>query len=119
MSKEIEKTITICGSIKEMRLMEMIRDYYILQGYVVYMPTIVSEAIKKDANMSAVEYTKHMTQLHLKYIRQSSDVYIINTDYYIGEHTLQELVYAIDLGMNIIFYTQDRAMQDRIAQIGG
>ena len=85
-------TITICGSMRY--IPEMLMEYcrLSLEGHLVYLPVIRTNANEGSKISNALK--EQLQQLHFKKIRLSDFIFVVNPGGYIGEGTLAEIEYA-------------------------
>lgn len=94
------KTIVICGSMKFRDV--MIEEQYdlALKGNIVLLPTLRPDTV---VTMEPEEVQK-LVDMHKEKIRKADEVYIINEDDYMGEDTIEELIFAVKCDIPIRFY---------------
>jgi hypothetical protein len=93
------KVVTICGSMKFFPRMLEVAERKTANDEMVLMPFVVKNAFN-------IHMTDVLDQLHLAKIATSDEVYVVNTDGYIGESTRREIDYALNIGIPV-YYDQD------------
>ena len=93
--------ITLCGSTR-------FKDYFLevnavltLNGWIVLMPGVFGHA---DNIEWTEEVKKKLDELHLKKIRLSNAIFVLNIGGYIGQSTAHEIEYAESIGVPIFYY---------------
>lgn len=105
MNPDVITTITICGSAKFRHIKEKYQAYYTLKGNIVHMPVNFS-LIEKEMNTTKdmIEYNhKILDKIHREKIMRSDVVLVVNTNYYVGEDTCKEIIFAYNNKKPVIY----------------
>ena len=96
------KVITLIGSNKFKNYFEKVATNLTLNGYIVLPLTVFSNYNQIPLSDSTTEMLKDMIR---KKIDISDEVYVVNPspDEYIGEDTMDEIKYALDLNKKVTF----------------
>lgn len=96
------KIITVCGSFKFIKEMELVAEQLELAGNCMLMPINLSRPKKED-------YTKEeglmIEKMHKEKIKISDAIIVVNVNNYIGNSTKEEIEFAKSLNKEIIYYT--------------
>jgi len=90
------KVITLCGSTKFETKYREINEKLTLEGNVVFSCGVFKF---KDANKE--NKRELLQEIHRKKIDMSDEIFVINVGGYIGEHTAEEIEYALKTGKKI------------------
>lgn len=93
------RIITICGSTKFKGEIIRLAERFSLMGHVVLMPILIS----RDSNELSDLEIERLCRAHRRKIAMSDEVFIVNTDQYIGEHTKAEIAFAHDIGISVSY----------------
>ena len=95
-------TVTICGSMKYLDIMNEIKKELERKFVIVHMPNL---AFTKEeiAKFSEEEMTK-LHEMHYTKMRESDYVYIVNPGGYIGDDTMREINYCKDHNIELKWY---------------
>lgn len=83
--------ITLCGSTRFKKDFESVRKICLSQGMIVFSPEVFSHA---DNLKLALEEIESLRQLHMRKIELCNFVMVINSEEYVGEDTLKEILHA-------------------------
>jgi ASC-1-like (ASCH) protein len=101
------KVITICGSMRYAKEMMKISEQLELQdGYAVIQCVYSTNGTSYDDIDIHV-----LDKLHRKKIAISDAIYVVNIDGYIGSSTQKEIVYAKELGKDILYHVKEYYMK--------
>ncbi len=96
------KVVTICGSMKFEN--EMKKVAFILETK--YEMSVLQCVYNEDKlELGEAEITA-LNLAHLKKIELADAIYVVNLQGYIGEQVKKEIVYAQNLGKEVIFHTE-------------
>lgn len=93
--------ITLCGSTRFKSYFLEVNAVLTLNGWIVLMPGVFGHA---DNIEWTDEVKKKLDELHLKKIRLSNAVFVLNIGGYIGKSTAHEIEYAKSIGVPIFYY---------------
>lgn len=122
MNSPLNQSITLCGSMTDtetVETIEILRDYFTLKGFIVYVPCTINEQMKDLLEMSDDECKTTVDSIQMQSIRLSDIVFIVNCGYRIDKDILDELTYAIALNKSIQFYTVNTKLQDLVNKVKG
>ena len=105
--KEMNRKITLVGSMKFKDAMMEIYNRFTLRGDCVFLPYM--GVIPEDANEDIIE---KLHELHKDKMRMSDFVVVVDQDGYIGKDTQAEINWCVKQGMQII-YASDLAMLEK------
>lgn len=91
---------TLCGSTKFKEEFEKARKSLGLLGHIVLGPETFHHA---EGITPSEEMMKELIDKHMQKIRMSDSIYVICPGQYIGSHTMNEIKYAAELGLDIGF----------------
>ncbi len=95
------KIITLCGSLKFQKEMMLIAEKMALEGHCILTPVYpILENVERTE-----EQLLKLKEAHLKRIKLSDTILVVNANNYIGNSTNLEIEYAKKLGKEIIYYT--------------
>lgn len=96
-SKDMDKIVTICGSMKfKDKMMEVAKELEVKNKYVVIQCIYSNNKFSKEKQQV-------LADLHYKKIEISDAIYVVNVDGYIGSSTNKEIEYAKKLGKEVMY----------------
>ncbi|EOI58210.1 hypothetical protein [Enterococcus gilvus] len=95
------KIITLCGSIKFKNLFKEIEAKLTLEGNAVLLPCFFEHSIDFRPDKKCID---QLSNIHLKNISVSDEIFVINPDGYIGESTKREIAFAQTINKKINYY---------------
>lgn len=95
------KVITVCGSYKFRDEMIKISEEMTLKGNCVIMPNDLS---KSDKSNYTEDEVRIIGSMHKEKIRLSDAILVVDVGGYIGENTKSEILFAQELGKEIMYY---------------
>jgi hypothetical protein len=93
------KRIVICGSMKFTDIMLEEEYRLTIEGNLVLMPIMLKGSV--EPSEKDIEAFK---AAHREKIQGAHEVYIINPNYYIGEDTMEEILFALECGVQLRFF---------------
>ena len=104
------KLITLCGSSRFADIMAVCgwlleRDEEAIVTGLHFLPAWYGGAADHIAEAEGV--ADRMDALHLKKIELADEIFVVNVDHYLGESSLREVKYAMDLRKPIRWFTDD------------
>ena len=104
------KIVTLCGSSKFVDIMAVCawiieRDERTITMSLHLLPYWYSQIPNHLAEHENV--AKEMDELHLRKIDISDEIFVVDSENYIGESTAKEIEYALKRGIPIRYYTSD------------
>jgi dienelactone hydrolase len=91
--------ITICGSTRFRREMQLVNRQLTLAGHVVLAPGV----FQHDGDQITEAQKRHLDLLHYYKIDLAEAIYVVNPQGYIGESTRREVRYAIETGKRVMY----------------
>lgn len=98
------KVITLCGSTKFREKFDYINRILTLQGNVVISCGVWKHEMNREFQEKEIAL---LEKIHFKKIDLASQIFVINLNGYVGEHTQLEIEYAKELGKQIIYLEHD------------
>ena len=95
--------VTLCGSVRFEKEFKQVTEELTKAGWIVLGPVFFSNH-KAMHNPEMAELKTKMDKLHIRRVRISEYVVIINKDKYIGISTSREQWYATKFNKTILFY---------------
>lgn len=96
------KIITVCGSFKFKQEMAEIAERLTLEGNCVLTP---NELARTNKDAYTEEEAILIDKMHKEKIKLSDAIVVVNVNNYIGSSTESEIVFARNLGKEILYYT--------------
>ncbi len=94
------KVITICGSMKFSNQMKQIAwDLETKQGYAVIQP-VYNDNFSAESD----QVIKNLGECHFRKIEISDAIYVVNINGYIGSSTQKEILFAKNMGKDVIYH---------------
>ncbi len=94
------KTVTVCGSLRFRRQMEITAQKLAFSGNCVLLPLFPLEGMPlSDAQK------KLLGEAHKERIRRSDAIFVVDVGGYIGDATQGEIALAKDLGIEVIYFS--------------
>ncbi|MBQ3512261.1 MAG: hypothetical protein IJA32_00470 [Lachnospiraceae bacterium] len=94
------KTYTICGSMRfEKEMKKIAYDLEINKGYNILQCVYCGENV-----VPTEEEFLRLAVAHYRKIDLSDGIYVVNIDGYIGESVKKEIVYAEELGKEVLYH---------------
>ncbi len=98
------KTITICGSLRFRKQMEITALQLAVSGHCVLLPLFPVEGVSITG-----EQIQMLGEAHKERIRRSDAIFVMDVNGYIGDATKGEIALAKDLGIEVIYYSASMA----------
>lgn len=95
--------ITLCGSSRFKREIELANETLTMQGHIVLAPGVFHHADNKDLT---TEEKIRLDNLHKQKINMSDAIFVVNLDGYIGESTFSEIDWAERMKKEIFFLVE-------------
>ena len=112
----MQKTITLCGSVKFKLFFDLVSEELQSRGNSVISLSVWGNGLIGyigDSN----ELKKILEETHRHKIDQSDSIFVIDVSRYIGKSTKQEIEYAKSRGKNVFYFSHnDLNIVDAIAQ---
>lgn len=83
--------LTLCGSTRFQKEFIDAQELYTKKGYIVLSPMAFNIRAYHDNET----FMQMFHEMHLQKIDMADEILVVNPDNYIGEHTKQEIAYAI------------------------
>ena len=112
----MQKTITLCGSVKFKLFFDLVSEELQSRGNSVISLSVWGNGLIGyigDSN----KLKKILEETHRRKIDQSDSIFVIDVSRYIGKSTKQEIEYAKSKGKNVFYFSHnDLNIVDAIAQ---
>lgn len=95
------KLITLCGSIKFKKLFKEVEAKLTLEGNAVLLPCFFEHSLDFKPEK---KYIDQLSDIHLKKISASDEIFVINPGGYIGESTKREIAFAHTINKKVSYY---------------
>lgn len=115
MDKNINRTLTICGSARFRELKEKYQAYYTIKNNLVFAP-VNYLLIKNDVEIDQVtqnENVLYLERIHKTKINLSDAIIVVNPEGYYGEHTKKEILSAIKSDKFILYTYVHESKKDK------
>ena len=96
------KVITVCGSMRYKKEMNLITEKMALKGNLMLTPIELTKTNKEDYTNQEILMLKN---IHKEKIKLSDAILVVNVNGYIGNSTNDEIEFAKSLNKEIIYYT--------------
>ncbi len=106
MEDDVKGIVTLCGSLKFYNKMLSIYSGLTARGWIVFFPSVSADH-RMELRKSVEEMTNLMRKIHKNKIVMSDLVLVVDVDHYVGADTSEEIEYAKELQIPVLFYLKD------------